>query len=178
MTAVTDPPYSGGYTRYIGSAPISKGWVSNPRPVFPQANALNCPVPTWKHYIPYPRSQFRVKKEDDMATLEVGYAAAICLKPDTAPSRCYVGQVDDVDEHGVRLSLMDWMIGRPVGWDFFVPWENVDSVLVATPDHDVESFGEAAAEFQVRCEHIAEGPEAIEEAIKAYRELRAGAMRD
>ncbi len=30
-------------------------------------------------------------------TLKIGYVAALCLKPDSAPSRCYVGQVEEID---------------------------------------------------------------------------------
>lgn len=83
-------------------------------------------------------------------TLQPGYWVALTLKPHTAPLRCYVGKVQGVDEHGVRLTLVDWVVGAAVNWDFFAPWESITSALIATPDHDVDNFGEAASNWQSR----------------------------
>lgn len=84
-----------------------------------------------------------------------GYMAALVLRKDAAPLRCYVGEVQDVDEHGVRLTLVDWFVGTPSGWDFFVPWESITAALVATSDHDLDRFRDAAADFQQRSEGLA-----------------------
>lgn len=84
------------------------------------------------------------------ATLEVGYAVALTLKADAAPSRAYVGRIEAIDERGVRLTLVDWLMGMFCGWDLFVPWEQIASALVATPDHDVKAFGDSAADWQTR----------------------------
>ena len=90
-----------------------------------------------------------------------GYWVAIALKEPVGSARCYVGQVEEVAEHGMRITLIDWMIGRAASWDFWVPWANVLACLTATPQHDVASFGEAAGLFQMR--HNGATPEEIAE---------------
>lgn len=101
--------------------------------------------------------------------LEPGYVVALVLKESVAPLRCYVGQVQAVDEHGVRLTLVDWLIGEFLQWDFFAPWESITAAMVATPQHDVQHFGEEAGVFQVQCNHMAEGKLAMEQAVQEYR---------
>ena len=96
--------------------------------------------------------------------LEPGYAVALTLTPDAAPLRVYVGQVQTVDEHGVRLTLVDWLIGSFSGWDVFVPWSQITSALVATPDHDVPRFGDAAGDWQRRMTEAATPPTTTEAA--------------
>jgi hypothetical protein len=92
------------------------------------------------------------KQSDDRTwtrhTLAPGFWVALTLAPDTAPSRCYVGQIQTIDAHGARITLIDWINGRSVGWDLYVPWANILSALVATPDHDIENFGKSAAKWQ------------------------------
>jgi len=80
--------------------------------------------------------------------IEIGYWMAVTLPKDTAPLRCYVGQVQAVDEHGIRLTLVDWFAGRATGFDLFVPWSNIESALIATPDHSTEYFGQEAEKWQ------------------------------
>jgi hypothetical protein len=82
------------------------------------------------------------------ATLEPGYVVALTLRADAAPLRAYVGEVQTVDERGVRLTLIDWLIGSFCSWDLFAPWEQITSALVATPDHDVTHFDQAAGNWQ------------------------------
>lgn len=81
-------------------------------------------------------------------TIEVGYWVALSLRPGTAPLRCYVGEVQAVDERGIRLTLLDWLIGKAVGNDFFAPWDSITSMLVCTPQHDLEGFVESARKWQ------------------------------
>jgi hypothetical protein len=38
------------------------------------------------------------------------------------------------DEHGVRITLVDWLIGDFVQQDMYVPWANIEMAYVATPD--------------------------------------------
>jgi len=83
-----------------------------------------------------------------MSTIEPGFWVAVTLKKDSAPLRVYVGQVQEVDDSGIRLTLIDWLIGTATGWDLFVPWATLEAALVATPEHDVERFGEAGARWQ------------------------------
>ena len=39
-----------------------------------------------------------------IASLGVGFLVALTLKEGAAPLRCYVGEVQSADEHGVRLT--------------------------------------------------------------------------
>lgn len=80
--------------------------------------------------------------------LRVGFWVALTLKPDAAPLRCYVGVVQDVDDSGVRITLVDWLTGEPSGHDFFAPWSSVTSALVATPDDNLDSWSDAAKRWQ------------------------------
>jgi hypothetical protein len=94
-----------------------------------------------------------------VATLEAGYWVALTLREDTAPLRVYVGQVQDVDERGVRITLVDWFVGLPASWDFFAPWDSIVSALVATPDHATDRFADAASDWQSQMEPEAGAPE-------------------
>ena len=78
------------------------------------------------------------EKKDN--TLQVGYAVALTAKEGVAPFRCYVGQIEAIDQRGVRLTLMDWFAGAFTGNDLFVPWSNIDSCLVCTENHDLGLF--------------------------------------
>lgn len=80
--------------------------------------------------------------------IEVGFFVAVALEPDSAPLRCYVGQVQALDDVGMRITLMDWIMGEPTGFDLFVPWSTIRSALVATPEHDYAGFLGAASQFQ------------------------------
>jgi hypothetical protein len=83
-------------------------------------------------------------------TLAPGFWVAVTLRPDAAPLRVYVGRVQAVDERGMRLTLVDWITGGADSWDFYAPWSEVTSMLIATPDHATEGFGDAAHEWQER----------------------------
>jgi hypothetical protein len=86
----------------------------------------------------------------DSAALQVGYVVALALREPCANNRCFVGQVEAVDDLGVRLTLVDWITGMMAGNDFFAPWDNIVGALVATPAHNKELFGRTAASFQTR----------------------------
>jgi len=85
---------------------------------------------------------------------EIGFFVALTLKQDTAPLDCYVGKVQAVSSTHIRITLIDWIIGTANSWDLSIPMTNIDSALVATPEHDIKSFGEAAAEWQKRVKHM------------------------
>lgn len=80
-------------------------------------------------------------------TIAPGFCIAVILKENSAPSRGYVGEVQTTDERGVRLTLVDWVIGNASSWDLYIPWSNIESALVATPEHDLERFGKYAIEW-------------------------------
>ena len=87
-----------------------------------------------------------------METIEVGYWIAATLKKDTAPLRCFVGQVAAVDERGIRVTLRDRSdvtpnYGHFVDYDLFIPWSNLESALIATP-HNANYFGNPAITWQ------------------------------
>jgi hypothetical protein len=86
--------------------------------------------------------------DDARPTLTPGWWVALTLRPDAAPLRVYVGEVQQVDEHGVRITLIDWLLGSATSWDFFAPWSMVASALVGTDKHHVERFGESASQWQ------------------------------
>lgn len=81
-------------------------------------------------------------------SLQAGHLVALVLKPEVAPIRCYVGEVQDVDQHGVRVTLIDWLIGMFCGDDLWVPWDSILSALVATPEHDKKLWIESAKRWQ------------------------------
>jgi hypothetical protein len=81
-------------------------------------------------------------------TIDVGYWIAVVLPPDTAPLRCYVGEVQAVDAHGIRLTLIDWLVGMADDFDVFVPWQHIASAFIATPEHDLHDFGRRAGHWQ------------------------------
>ena len=98
-------------------------------------------------------------------TIEKGHWVALTLKPNTAPMACYVGRVQEIDAKGVRITLIDWIIGTASGWDFYTSWNNIDSALVATSEHDVGRFGEAAGRWQTQMKDLRaeEKPEETEQ---------------
>ena len=73
-----------------------------------------------------------------------GYYVALCLAPGTAPQNCYIGLVKATDEYGVRINQVHWDDKLDViavsTEDLFVPWENIDSILVCTPEHPTRRF--------------------------------------
>lgn len=77
---------------------------------------------------------------NDISTLKTGYAVALTLAPDTAPRRCYVGQIEAIDLHGIRITLIDWLLGSFCGNDLFVPWSNIQSAYISTEKHDLTMF--------------------------------------
>lgn len=77
----------------------------------------------------------------EKATLYKGNIVAITLRPNSAPLRSYVGEVQSVDQYGVRITLIDYVIGKAVGFDVFVSWPEITSCLVATEQHSLDKGG-------------------------------------
>ena len=46
------------------------------------------------------------------------------------------------------MTLVDWFTGMAANWDFFVPRSSVESILIATEEHDLKMFGDAAGQWQ------------------------------
>ena len=91
-------------------------------------------------------------------TIAAGFWIALTLREGTAPLRSYVGQVQAVDTNGVRLTLIDWLIGNASGYDLFVPWLNIEAALIATPEHDADGFSKRAAAWQNAVSGETSGP--------------------
>ena len=54
--------------------------------------------------------------------LKPGWWRALTLHRDTAPLRSYVRKVQQVDDRGMRITMIDWLDGTASDCDFFVPW--------------------------------------------------------
>lgn len=76
-----------------------------------------------------------------------GFYVAILLKKGTAPERCYVGLVESTDDNGVRLTLLDWEVKECVSWDLYVAWGNIESAMIATPNHYMNKFLDEAMKW-------------------------------
>jgi hypothetical protein len=58
-------------------------------------------------------------------TLKEGYAVGVALREPIGTQRFYVGEVQAVDNLGVRLTCIDWLLGAFSGFDLWFPWSNV-----------------------------------------------------
>jgi hypothetical protein len=68
--------------------------------------------------------------------IQPGYCVAVHLLPETAPEDCYIGIVEAVDDYGILINLVHWddkldMVGGYTE-SLFVPWMNINSMLVST----------------------------------------------
>ncbi len=77
-------------------------------------------------------------------TIQPGYCVAVNTVPETAPESCYIGMVEAVDEHGILINLVHWddkldMLGG-YSESLFVPWVNIDAILVSTEQQPTRRF--------------------------------------
>ncbi len=76
--------------------------------------------------------------------LKPGYCVAVSLIPETAPECCYIGLVQVLDEYGVRMTQVEWddqLDGiKQFSEDIFVPWVNINSMLVCTQQEPTRRF--------------------------------------
>ena len=76
--------------------------------------------------------------------LKPGYFVAVSLIPETAPECCYIGLVQVLDEYGVRMTQVEWddqLDGiKQFSEDIFVPWVNINSMLVCTQQEPTRRF--------------------------------------
>ena len=76
--------------------------------------------------------------------IKPGYFVAVSLIPGTAPECCYIGLVQVLDEYGVRITQVEWddrLDGvKQYSEDIFVPWVNVNSMLVCTEQEPTRRF--------------------------------------
>jgi len=79
-----------------------------------------------------------------MQAIQPGYCVAVHLLPDTAPENCYIGTVECVDDFGILINLVHWddkldMLGGYTE-SLFVPWININSMLVSTEVQPTRRF--------------------------------------
>lgn len=86
----------------------------------------------------------------DNRTLAPGFWVAVTLAENAAPLRSYVGQIQAVDGHGIRLKLVDWLVGAACGDDLYVPWGAIRAGLISTPPHDQDDFLGRAEQWQAK----------------------------
>jgi hypothetical protein len=76
--------------------------------------------------------------------LKPGYFVAVSLIPETAPECCYIGLLQVLDEYGIRMTQVEWddqLDGvKQFSEDIFVPWVNVNSMLVCTQEEPTRRF--------------------------------------
>lgn len=86
------------------------------------------------------------------ATIEPGHWVALAMTSTAVGGyRCWIGQVQAVDEHGVRLTQADGATGRPSGFDVYAAWPSIAGALVATKDHFLDQFGDESIRFGDGC---------------------------
>ena len=69
---------------------------------------------------------------------------AVSLEAGAAPENCYIGVVEEVDELGLRINLVNWveeldMVGGYTESLFF-PWRNVTSILISAEERPTKRF--------------------------------------
>lgn len=69
--------------------------------------------------------------------LEVGFVVALITDLPTR-TKCYVGEVQAIDDLGVRVTLVDWIIGDFCREDLFVPWVHLIGAAVWTEEHSID----------------------------------------
>lgn len=67
--------------------------------------------------------------------LEVGWGVAVILRQPVNNLACYVGEVQAVDEHGIRLTLIDWFTGMFASMDWYFPWSDIAAMEISTDQH-------------------------------------------
>src|SRR4030042_1254366 len=81
--------------------------------------------------------------------IQPGYCVAVHLLPETAPEDCYIGIVEAVDDYGMLINLVHWddkldMVGGYTE-SLFIPWMNLNSILVSTEVQPSRRFMTARA---------------------------------
>ncbi len=76
--------------------------------------------------------------------IKPGYFVAVSLIPETAPECCYIGLVQVLDEYGIRMTQVEWddqLDGvKQFSEDIFIPWVNINSMLVCTKQEPIRRF--------------------------------------
>lgn len=104
-------------------------------------------------------------------TLEVGWGVAIILREPVNGGVCYVGEIQAMDDRGLRVRLMDWLIGAAVDMDWWFPWSDIAAMEVA--DHECSRWDPGRT--QIRANHAA--GLVTDEKLEAYYADRRAELR-
>jgi hypothetical protein len=76
--------------------------------------------------------------------IKEGHLVALALIPGIAPRKCYIGLVKAADEYGIRINQTFWDNDlddiRGSTEDIFIPWININSMLVCTEEEPAKRF--------------------------------------
>jgi hypothetical protein len=98
--------------------------------------------------------------------IQPGYCVAVHLMSETAPDDCYIGIVNVADEHGILINLVHWddkldMLGGYTE-SIFVPWANINSMLVSTENQPTRRFmADRARKWKSRIEAMHDKEETV-----------------
>jgi hypothetical protein len=95
--------------------------------------------------------------------LKKGWWICATVSREVFPRRAYVGQIQEVDAEGIRLTRIDWFTGMASGFDLLIPWRHLDGALVCTDKHDHDAFYKVAGEWETAIDQL-DGPEGEEKA--------------
>jgi len=70
-----------------------------------------------------------------MNTFKEGWGVSIVLKSPVQKLLCWVGEIQAVDERGIRITTIDWVTGMMTGMDWWFPWSEIAAIEVATESH-------------------------------------------
>jgi hypothetical protein len=73
---------------------------------------------------------------------------AVALNEPSGGTCCFVGWIDQLDEHGILIDVVDWFIMQESGRRHFVPWNNVHGYLSCTKGNEDYFFSKYAQEYQ------------------------------
>lgn len=73
-------------------------------------------------------------------TLVQGWKVAVVMSEPVDHTYCSVGELQALDDRGIRLTLIDWFTGAFTGFDFFIPWTNIIAIEVVTDEHDLKAW--------------------------------------
>ncbi|MDE0308372.1 MAG: hypothetical protein OXI60_00865 [Acidiferrobacterales bacterium] len=60
----------------------------------------------------------------------------------------YSGEIQSVDDEAIRLTLMDWIVGMPVGADVYVRKSDIAMMFIFGRDHHKETFGQEVEKWE------------------------------
>ena len=91
--------------------------------------------------------------------IKAGYLVAMALIPGIAPRKCYIGLVKAADEYGMRITQTFWDNDlddiRRSTEDIFIPWININAMLVCTEEEPAKRFiRDKANKWQIEVESM------------------------